>query len=163
MNTLTRLLLLALGAVLATAPVSARPTELKPEFVATLLRAYLEIQTALAADDLSAARLAAESLLASAAKAPELTSLTAPVKNIAHAADLASARKSFLAASHEMIRLVETPGVPGGEKLYLAHCPMAFGGTGGDWLQSDKTVNNPYYGSRMLRCGTVKPVARHSQ
>lgn len=163
MNTLARLLLLALGVVLATAPAPARPTELKPEFVATLLPAYLEIQTALAADDLSAARLAAESLLASAAKGPELTSLTAPVKNIAGAADLASARKSFLAASHEMIRLVEKPGVTGNAPLYVAHCPMAFGGKGGDWLQSDKTVNNPYYGSRMLRCGTIIAVAGRSQ
>jgi hypothetical protein len=39
--------------------------------------------------------------------------------------------------------------------IYLMHCPMAFNNKGGSWLQSDKYLLNPYYGSRMLRCGKV--------
>lgn len=37
----------------------------------------------------------------------------------------------------------------------MAHFPMAFGGRGGDWLQADKKINNPYYGASMLRCGSI--------
>lgn len=33
---------------------------------------------------------------------------------------------------------------------------MAFGNRGACWIQADTTVNNPYYGSRMLRCGTIR-------
>jgi len=32
---------------------------------------------------------------------------------------------------------------------------MAFSGKGGAWRQKDKTINNPYWGARMLRCGMV--------
>jgi Cu(I)/Ag(I) efflux system membrane fusion protein len=33
---------------------------------------------------------------------------------------------------------------------------MAFGNSGADWLQADKSVANPYFGASMLRCGSVK-------
>jgi Cu(I)/Ag(I) efflux system membrane fusion protein len=39
--------------------------------------------------------------------------------------------------------------------LFVASCPMANGGKGGQLLQSDETVANPYYGSMMLRCGSI--------
>ncbi len=39
--------------------------------------------------------------------------------------------------------------------VYRVHCPMAFDNRGADWLQADKTVNNPYFGAAMLRCGSV--------
>jgi Cu(I)/Ag(I) efflux system membrane fusion protein len=31
---------------------------------------------------------------------------------------------------------------------------MAFG-RGADWMQDHGTVDNPYYGAQMLRCGSV--------
>jgi Cu(I)/Ag(I) efflux system membrane fusion protein len=33
-------------------------------------------------------------------------------------------------------------------------CPMVKGGAG-DWLQADDQLINPYWGSKMLRCGDV--------
>jgi hypothetical protein len=39
--------------------------------------------------------------------------------------------------------------------LFLSHCPMVPGG-GGDWLAANEQIANPYFGSQMLRCGTVK-------
>jgi hypothetical protein len=38
---------------------------------------------------------------------------------------------------------------------YVAHCPMAFDFQGADWLQRGRTINNPYFGAEMLRCGQV--------
>ncbi|MFC1849246.1 DUF3347 domain-containing protein [candidate division CSSED10-310 bacterium] len=35
--------------------------------------------------------------------------------------------------------------------LYVAYCPMK----PGSWLQDQKEINNPYYGSKMLRCGKI--------
>lgn len=35
--------------------------------------------------------------------------------------------------------------------LYVAYCPMK----PGSWLQDQKEINNPYYGSKMLRCGEI--------
>jgi len=35
-------------------------------------------------------------------------------------------------------------------------CPMARA----DWIQTTATVANPYYGSQMLRCGTIKKTVK---
>jgi hypothetical protein len=32
---------------------------------------------------------------------------------------------------------------------------MAFNNTGAYWLSSDKQVQNPYFGDKMMRCGRV--------
>ena len=40
--------------------------------------------------------------------------------------------------------------------LYLSFCPMAFGNKGGYWLQDSKEIKNPYFGSKMLKCGEIK-------
>lgn len=154
-NIITSLLLaLCFGLVSATA--SAHSKDLKPEFVETLVPAYLDLQTALAADDFGAAQVAAKALLQVAGQGPEFTPLTDPVSQIVVAKNIKSARQHFLSASNEMISLVDHVGTTSEQKLYVAHCPMAFGGKGGDWMQGDRTVNNPYYGSMMLRCGSIK-------
>jgi Cu(I)/Ag(I) efflux system membrane fusion protein len=40
--------------------------------------------------------------------------------------------------------------------LYLIFCPMAFGGKGGYWLQDSEAIKNPYFGSKMLKCGEIQ-------
>jgi Cu(I)/Ag(I) efflux system membrane fusion protein len=38
----------------------------------------------------------------------------------------------------------------------LAFCPMAFGNKGAYWLQTEKKIRNPYFGTKMLGCGEIK-------
>jgi hypothetical protein len=40
--------------------------------------------------------------------------------------------------------------------LYQAYCPMYNRNKGGAWLSSSKEINNPYFGSKMLKCGSVQ-------
>ncbi|GHB87552.1 DUF3347 domain-containing protein [Persicitalea jodogahamensis] len=40
--------------------------------------------------------------------------------------------------------------------VYYAYCPMANNNKGGYWLSEKKEIANPYYGSKMLKCGSVK-------
>jgi hypothetical protein len=42
-----------------------------------------------------------------------------------------------------------------GETMYYQHCPMYNNGKGANWLSLDKEVKNPYYGSKMLSCGST--------
>ncbi len=42
------------------------------------------------------------------------------------------------------------------QKLYRQYCPMAFDNRGAYWLSAEKEINNPYFGNKMLRCGSVK-------
>ncbi len=166
MNTLRQLLLTVLVVAVAQ-PGIAASEDLKPQFVAALISPYLKVQTALAADDLPAAKSAAGELLSAATKRPEFKALIELSKAIASAEKIGGARNSFLKVSEELIALIDRVGTPGGQALFVAHCPMAFSGKGGDWLQADKKINNPYYGASMLRCGSItreaaaKPAAGH--
>jgi hypothetical protein len=156
MKSIIHALFLTVGFGLVSSHALAHCKEFKPEFVATLIPAYLEVQTSLAGDNLASARTATQSLLATAAQGPAFAAMTEPVNGLIAAPDIATARKYFQAISVEMISLLDHVGTTGSQKLFVAHCPMAFGGKGGDWLQADKKVNNPYYGSMMLRCGSIK-------
>lgn len=62
-------------------------------------------------------------------------------------------RKPFKPLSEAMIRLVRARRPT--DTLFLSHCPMVPGG-GGNWLATTEQIANPYFGSQMLRCGTVK-------
>ena len=163
MKSLKKTFILAVGALsMAVSGLSAHSDAFKPEFVDTLVAPYLQIQAGLAGDDLAIAKSGANTFLAAMKSAPkgeaeeESADLRAPAKEITGAANIEVARAAFLILSGEVTSLIKHVGTTGDTALFVAHCPMAFGGKGGDWIQADKTVSNPYYGSRMLRCGGIK-------
>ena len=47
-----------------------------------------------------------------------------------------------------------------GQPLYHDHCPMYNENKGAMWLSEMKEVKNPYYGSKMITCGTVEEVIK---
>lgn len=156
MISLRKLLGLGVLATLLSSVAFAHSDDFTPTFVDTLVPDYLALQTALAGDDLATAKTVATQLAATAKHGPAFAAFTTPVAAVAKAADLKSARASFLMVLMEMQDLVDHVGTTGEYNLYEAFCPMAFGGKGGTWLQGDRNVLNPYYGSMMLRCGSIK-------
>jgi hypothetical protein len=148
------LVLVALMALSSSA--FAHGKEFKPDFVDSLVPDYLAVQTALAGDDLTSVKAAATKLVTTAQLGPEFSAFTTPAAAIADASDLKTARTAFLTVSMEMQDLIDHVGTSDKVTLYEAFCPMAFGVKGGSWIQADKKIANPYYGSMMLRCGTVK-------
>jgi len=77
------------------------------------------------------------------------------VKDIENAADLKSQRTAFSVLSDEMAVLVAGNLKSG--MIYKDFCPMALGG-GAYWLSSEKEIQNPYFGDKMLECGSIKEV-----
>lgn len=77
------------------------------------------------------------------------------VKDIEGAADLKSQRLAFSTLSDEMAVLVAGNLKSG--MIYKDFCPMALGG-GAYWLSSEKEIQNPYFGDKMLKCGSVKEI-----
>ena len=70
-----------------------------------------------------------------------------------HHMELAAARDTFKAVSHLVVALAtQYRGENATQPFTHFFCPMAKGG-GGDWLQPDGTLANPYFGSQMLHCG----------
>lgn len=124
----------------------------------TKLSSYFSIQKALAGDDLPAAQAAATSLHDSIAKSECAaddggccSEVDGACDTIAKAEDISVARKAFQAFSDILIAQLESHGSE--TAAYQMHCPMAFQGKGGSWLQETKDLRNPYYGSMMLTCG----------
>jgi Cu(I)/Ag(I) efflux system membrane fusion protein len=127
---------------------------------------YLRLGTALASDDLDAAKQAVEPFyqrlagllpIASDANAVEAWNeekrdLSEIIARLQKANDLAALRSGFALLSEQMLSLQRMFGLPTDETLFELHCPMAFEGRGASWLQSDDAVRNPYYGASMLKC-----------
>ena len=124
------------------------------------LSQYEAVRAALAADDLAATKKAAGAIITES-KTPPAEPLTpeqkdrqekfaATVKKIATAGSLKSARAEFKVLSKRAVHYAE-----GKEGYFVANCPMVEGGEG-DWVQTSKTINNPYFGKSMLSCGSVK-------
>ena len=63
-------------------------------------------------------------------------------------------REHFEALSTDITDLVTLLGTD--KVIYQDFCPMANDGKGALWLSEVKDIKNPYYGSKMLKCGTVK-------
>jgi Cu(I)/Ag(I) efflux system membrane fusion protein len=62
---------------------------------------------------------------------------------------------AFRPISHAIVRLAAQVRGEGVTEIYSQmFCPMVKGG-GGDWLQPNTELRNPYWGSRMLTCGDV--------
>ena len=139
---------LALALVLVALIAVAAPLQ-AAEVPAPLLDAYLKIGTALAGDQTDGVPAAAKALAAEAKKLGASGAATlAAAEKIAAAADLKATRTAFGDLSDAVIALAGTAS--GGAKR--AYCPMAKK----YWLQKGDKIENPYYGSQMLRCGEFK-------
>ncbi|WP_205513493.1 DUF3347 domain-containing protein [Longitalea arenae] len=68
--------------------------------------------------------------------------------------DLEHQRERFSLLSENMYALVKAFG--GGKTLYHDHCPMAKDGKGAMWLSETREVRNPYFGDKMMECGSVE-------
>ncbi len=135
----------------------AAPTAAAEPVPAAAVDAYLALQAALAGDDDGVARDAARRLTA-AIPAADLSDLDRLARATAEAADLAARREAFSPLSDRLWGALSSGGWQGDTALRRFHCPMAFDSRGADWVQTDTTTANPYYGATMLRCGSETAV-----
>lgn len=70
-------------------------------------------------------------------------------------ADVEKQREHFQTISNTLATSLPKYGIKEGT-VYQQYCPMAFDDTGAIWLSKEKKVANPYFGSKMLRCGEVQ-------
>jgi len=136
-----------------------------------LFQAYLGLHTALAADDPAAAQTAldrlsrAEAMVNEAELSSDAAALWRRSRSALHGAtvaaanapDISATRVAFHDLSASVIELVRHLGHGLGDRLVVAHCPMAFE-EGADWLQVGDQIENPYFGESMFRCGEIREV-----
>jgi altronate dehydratase len=68
--------------------------------------------------------------------------------------DIDHQREHFEGLSTDITDLVALLGTD--KVIYQDFCPMANNNKGALWLSEVKEINNPYFGSKMLTCGSVK-------
>lgn len=79
--------------------------------------------------------------------------LKSAAEAIATTEDLEAQRKAFSQFSNA-VQAYFRKNISAGT-LYKQHCPMALNGKGADWLSNESTIENPYYGDKMMNCGSV--------
>lgn len=133
---------------------------------------YLVIQAALSSDSIEGVKEAAAKVAASANAAIKIAekdkdknkAIIEATKKLAEAATalnkdgltLESAREGFHALSDSIITIANKRlAGDATADLNQFHCPMAKG----NWLQKGEDTANPYYGAKMLKCGSKVEMA----
>lgn len=83
-----------------------------------------------------------------------LPKLKSDTGHIATMYDLEHQREHFIQLSENMALLMKSSNLA--QPVYILHCPMANKGKGADWISTEAVIKNPYYGAKMLSCGSVK-------
>jgi hypothetical protein len=111
---------------------------------------YLAVKDALVKTDALKTQQAAKAFM----EVNSNKALRPALEAIAATDDVAVQRQAFEDLSMQMYSLVKSEGAE--ITLYKQYCPMAFNNKGAYWLAAEKEVNNPYFGDRMLHCGSVQ-------
>lgn len=82
-----------------------------------------------------------------------MKNVMADAKGIAATQDVKAQRVLFVSLSKKMYDLVKVAKFQ--TPVYYQFCPMANDGKGANWLSKENAVKNPYYGTKMLKCGEV--------
>lgn len=135
-----------------------------------IIAGYLQLKNALAKDNAKDAAAAGSAIVASLAQITA-TSLPADKQKVyaelqddikehvehigANAGKIEHQREHFIMLSKDVSDLVKEFG-NNGRVLYKDFCPMANEGKGAIWISEVKEIQNPYLGSKMPDCGTLK-------
>ena len=137
--------------------------------IAPIVKDYLALKNALVADNDKAAANAGKKLFSTlknvdmkaipANKHKQYMEIAENAKeNAEHIGDNAGKidhqREHLASLSKDVSDLIALFGTT--QKLYQDYCPMYNDGKGAVWISEAKAIKNPYYGSQMLTCGSVK-------
>ncbi len=123
-----------------------------------LLTSYYNLKDALVSSSATAAAASAAELAKAINEADKETvkdesrnALLSDATAISQTKDLKVQREKFAILSTNMFALAKT-GKLSTEPVYQQYCPMKKA----SWLSNNKAIKNPYFGSAMLTCGSVK-------
>ncbi len=128
--------------------------------ISPILSSYYKIKDALVKSNINAAAVNSAEFL-KAINDTEKTLIPLAFKNslvndaviISQSNDIKVQREKFATLSASLFALAKTIKLSA-EPIYQLNCPMKKA----IWLSDNKAVKNPYYGSAMLTCGSVKEI-----
>ena len=132
---------------------------------------YLNLKDALVADNGNKAKMAAQNLLKQLSKVDMKlltnneahtqwmaihTKIKTLITNISKTSDIEIQRNHFKNISTQLIKAIKLFGI--NKTVYEQFCPMANDDNGAYWLSTSAAINNPYFGSKMLKCGSTTTI-----
>lgn len=125
-----------------------------PSSATAILASYERVRAALAADDVNSVPASARELetaaRAAATTGEHYAGIADGANKLASAADLKAARAAFGEVSQHLVGLLASDkSLAKGQHVF--ECPMVSGYN--KWVQPSESLENPYMGKRMLRCG----------
>lgn len=76
-------------------------------------------------------------------------------EHIKSTTELEHQREHFMSLSKNMYELIKAFSSNTSD-VYYQFCPMANNGKGAYWMSENSRIMNPYYGKKMLNCGSTK-------
>lgn len=119
-----------------------------------ILANYLKLKDALVASDVTKSTQAVAELSKSIEASPEFpqkNDLKKQVAVMAKTTDLEKQRAAFADVSTTIWEAAKSQKW-NNQELFYQYCPMKKT----YWLSTESAIKNPYYGSKMLACGSVK-------
>ncbi|MBI1287580.1 MAG: efflux RND transporter periplasmic adaptor subunit [Flavobacteriales bacterium] len=88
----------------------------------------------------------------------DLNSVTKDLKLLDGTQNIEDERAAFGRISETLKDAVSKFGVKmePGHPMFLEFCPMVNDNKGGYWFSSEEQIRNPYFGAKMLKCGSVE-------
>jgi len=118
---------------------------------------YINLKEALVKTDFDEAKKASQALQKSLAELSSAKSAYTEAGKIVSAENIAGQRKFFASLTDAFLPVVKESKALDAI-IYLQHCPMANGGEGANWISNEKEVRNPYFGDKMLTCGSSEAI-----
>jgi hypothetical protein len=141
----------------STESIPAASVSFSNEETTAIINSYLDLKDQLVATDGEKASAEAKNLL-SVLENSQIQSnenLKVAVEQIANSTDPEVQRVAFDLLSQQILILAKSELLTEG-KLYKQFCPMAKNNTGAFWLSASDQIRNPYFGDKMLTCGSVE-------
>ena len=152
---------LALTCFSCSSSASQNPGQAKAEIVNLqeanpIIKAYLILIDDLVETNAKKARESAKQFIEAIKdlKAEVIEPMRKAAENIAKTDDIELQRVNFEVISDNLYIYAQKEDM--GIKLYRQNCPMAFKNKGASWLSGERKIMNPYFGDKMLHCGTIE-------
>jgi hypothetical protein len=132
------------------------PAASSPEALRGIVKTYLDVHAMLAQDKFGELKGPAGTLASqTAALGKDGADLAKAATALAEATDIKSARDAFGPLSDVLLARVKADGSTElASDLRIGYCPMIRK----SWIQREDQPRNPYYGTAMATCGSVRPV-----
>ncbi len=132
----------------------ASKTDASTQERSDVIRSYMDLKDALVKTNSDEAKSYANALKLVLKQQGMPSEMVEAANTISMSEDVEVQRAQFKSITDGLITVLKQNGTEDG--VFVQYCPMAFNNSGANWLSLSEEIRNPYFGDRMLKCGSVQ-------